>query len=505
MTSSPVFGAVPQGAALFFYILLTQYPYDGCMLTSFGVGDICFAAALLFLFGVFAADAGWNIFLIIFAFAACAATAILFFKTERVWKRAVIFLFALLGGIFYFRAYVLWQTAHNKFPAGKQETFFGVIQEEPKAAGNFVILPISLVKPYTGTVDIFVSRNTGGGYSYGDEVWVQGTVAVSKDAGEPPAVFLPRVRVIALHEGSWLKEAMIDLKQGIVRVIAGIFPADQAALLSGIMIGSTGAISAVLKNQMDISGTTYIVNMYGYKIAILASALAFALKDHLPRRALSAVVLAVIALFVMVSGGSASAVRAGVMGSLAVVARGTGRVFNARNAVTFAALGMVLMNATLLTDAGFRLSFLSFLGIYYLGPPINNLFRWTNGGAFQWKEHSMLSLSTNLAILPIVMNTFGEFSLTSFLSNVLIMIPWVVILTLGAPVIVLGSVSTALTFGVAQVTGVLLRYELFIIRIFSVITVPMPPVFGSAFVVALYYGSLILFSYYYAAPPEKGY
>jgi len=280
-------------------------------------------------------------------------------------------------------------------------------------------------------------------------------------------------------------------------------PADQAALLSGILLGTSGTLDATLKAQMETSGTSYIVNMYGYKIIIITFALTAALKNRVPRRALLWITLGAIALFVFISGGTISAIRAAIMGSLAVVARGTGRIFSARNAITFAAAGMVIADATVLTDAAFQLSFLSFLGIYYLGPPIEHYFHWTDEGVLQWRSHAMLSLSTNLAILPIVMNTFGDFSLTSFVSNILIMIPWLMVIIFGALLMIFSYVAPPLAFCAAQITSVLLQYELFIIHFFATITVPMPAVFGSAFAIALYYGVLILFAHYYATPPAQ--
>ena len=408
-----------------------------------------------------------------------------------------------MAGIFYYHAYTDWQTAHTHLPEGKQAAFFGIVAQEPKPAGNFTMLVVSVLHPYAGTVDVFTMPDSQ--FHYGDELWIEGKPDVSKDLGEPLAVFLPKLRVIAEHQGFWLEEMLINIKDAITKKIIEAFPADEAALLAGIMIGTTGTISATLKAQMETSGTTYIVNMYGYKIAVITAALAVALKDHLPRKILLWITLGAVALFVFASGGTISAVRAAIMGSFAVIAHGTGRMFNPRNAVTFAALGMVFTDATILTDAGFQLSFLSFLGIYYLGPPINNYFHWTDGGAFQWKEHAMLSLATNLAILPIVMNTFGEFSLTSFISNILIMIPWLAVIAFGALFVLASFVSPVLAFCIAQIVGIFLRYELFIIHLFSVITVNMPAVFGSAFVIALYYGILIIFAHYYyhAAATQK--
>lgn len=472
------------------------------MYISTRAGDISFAAAGTFLFGVFAANTGWNLWLLGFTGALFAIAAISLSHFREAWKSiAIIFLAAVIGVLYYY-AYIHWQTAYTKMPTGKQAAFFGIVTEEPKTAGSFILLNVSLLRPYAGTVDIFTSTGSIQ-FHYGDEIWIRGTVNVSKNMGESPVLFLPRLRVVAQHGGFWPKEQSINFKEWIVQKIAQALPADQAALLAGIMIGTTDTLNASLKAQMETSGTSYIVGMYGYKIIIIAFMLAAALKDRLSRRMLLWITLVTILFFVTASGGAISAIRAAIMGSFAIVARGTGKLFNARNALTFAATGMVIANATLLTNAAFQLSFMSFLGIYYLGPPIDNYFHWTNGGALRWKEHAMLSLSTNLAILPIVMNTFGRFSLTSFVSNILIMIPWLAVILFGALVVLFGLISPYLAFCAVQIVSVLLRYELFIIRIFTEFTIPIPAAFDSAFVIALYYGILILFAYYYASPSQK--
>lgn len=436
-------------------------------------GDMAFGVAAAFLFGIFVADNGWNIFRMAAA------------------------------GMLYYHSYNHWQTTHSHVPSGKDVAFFGVITEAPKPAGDFTMLVVSLLHPYAGTLDIFTFPGASQ-FHYGDEIWISGSVAASKDAADPPAIFLPQLRVIAAHQGSWLKEWVINAEQAIEQKIALALPADQAALLAAIMLGTSAPLGAALKAQMETSGTSYIVNMYGYKIIVITFALSAMLKDHVPRRVLVWITLGAIGSFVFLSGGTISAIRAGIMGSLAVVARGTGRVFSARNAVTFAALGMAIANAAVLTDAAFQLSFLSFLGIYYLGPPIKHFFHWTeDAGAFQWRSHTILSLSTNLAILPVVMNTFGSFSLTSFFSNILIMIPWLAVLVSGILLVLFSCLAPPLTFCAAQMTGIVLRYELFIIHFFSACAVPLPPVFGSPLAISLYYGVLILFAHYYVAPSSE--
>ncbi len=506
---SVLLGVAFYRATPFFYILLIPREYDRWMCIAIGtkmkVGDIFFGIAAAFLFGIFAVNMGWNIFLLAATGIIVGGIALLFFSRWRgAWRYCALFFCAAGAGVLYYHAYASWQTAHTHMPTEKSTAFFGVVAEAPKAAGKYTMLVVSLLRPYAGTLDAFTFPDSSQ-FHYGDELWISGSVAggASSAGGESPAMFLPQLRVVAQHQGFWLKELVINVEQDIVRSIAQALPADQAALLAGILLGTSGTLGMALKAQMEVSGTSYIVNMYGYKIIIVTFALTAALADRVPRRALLWITLTMIALFVFISGGTISAIRAAIMGSLAVIARGTGRIFSARNAITFAAVGMAIANATVLTDAAFQLSFLSFIGIYYIGPPIEHYFHWTDEGPLQWRSHAMLSLSTNLAILPVVMNTFGDFSLTSFVSNILIMIPWLAVMIFGALLVIFSYIAPPLAFCVAQITSVLLQYELFIIHFFAVVTTPVPAVFGSAGAIALYYGALILFAYYYAAPSSQ--
>ncbi len=286
---------------------------------NMSAGDVAFGITAAFLFGIFAANSGWNVFLL------GVMGAVIALAVALVQKKyfAAIFLAAGVAGALYYYAYVSWQAAHTYLPSGKGVAFFGILTEAPKPAGKFTMLAVSLLHPYAGTLDIFTFPNAIQ-FHYCDEIWVSGAVTPpsSPAAGDPPAMFLPHVRVVASHQRFWLKEMVINVEQAIVKRIALALPADQAALLSGILLGTTATIGVALKAQMETSGTTYIVTMYGYKIILITFALAAVLKDRVSRRTLLWITLSAVGVFVFVSGGSVSAIRAAIMGSLAVVARG---------------------------------------------------------------------------------------------------------------------------------------------------------------------------------------
>jgi ComEC/Rec2-related protein len=286
-------------------------------------------------------------------------------------------------------------------------------------------------------------------------------------------------------------------------VFNAMLPSRQSELLTAIVSGSTGAVDSDLKSQMSVSGTSYIVGMYGYKINLFAAALFAAGRRFFPRRiALAMVVFAVLA-FIFMAGAPISAIRAGIMMGLVSLARESGRLFRVRNVFTFTAVIMLLSDPTLLGSASFQLSFLSLLGIFMLGPPCRQLFRATGQEFLQWKAHAIMALSVNAAIMPLVMLQFGDFSITSFISNFLIAIPLAAVIGLALVVAALGFLSPHLAFLVAALANVFLSYQLSVIKFFSVVVVPLPLFFQSGFFVALYYFLLTAFIIHYGTQEKE--
>jgi competence protein ComEC len=276
-----------------------------------------------------------------------------------------------------------------------------------------------------------------------------------------------------------------------------VLPAEQSELLSAIMSGSTSAVDPDLKSQMSASGTSYIVGMYGYKINLFAAAILGAGKRLFSRRVALIVVAIAVVAFIFAAGAPTTAIRAGIMIGLVFLAQASGRKFHVRNIFTFTAAAMLLFDPTLLGDAGFQLSFLSLLGIFVLGPPLKRIFRSTGHDLLEWKSHAIMALSVNAAIMPIVMLQFGDFSITSFASNFLIAIPLAVVIGLALAIIALGFLSPHLAFLAGATANIFLSYQLWVIKLFSTVVVPLPAIFQSMFFIALYYFILVAFTIYY--------
>jgi len=274
-------------------------------------------------------------------------------------------------------------------------------------------------------------------------------------------------------------------------------PSEQSELLSAIMSGSTSALDPDLKSQMSASGTSYIVGMYGYKINLFAAAVLGAGKRFFSRRIGFLMVAIAVGVFIVLAGAPLSAIRAGIMMGLVFLAKESGRLFHARNVFTFTALIMLLFDPTLLGDVGFQLSFLSLLGIFILGPPLKQFFHYTGHEFFEWKSNAIMALSVNAAIMPLVMAQFGDFSITSFVSNFLITIPFAIVIGLALAIGALSFVSVHLAFLAGAIANVFLSYQLWVIKLFSTVAIPLPTVFQSGYFAAAYYFVLAAFVIHY--------
>ncbi len=459
---------------------------------ALGIGDRAFVAAAGFLSGVFAAAMGWNIPIIFGAAVACAFGLLVLIKKISLWKEFLFFGVLMLFGAFYYHWRADAAAAKINIVYNRYISFSAVVSDEPQPSQKFLILTADVQPPFAGTVKIFAPPT--GDYAYGDMLQIGGIIAAPDAPGGDPVVFSPKIKIISRHNGFWLREKLIDLKLRVLRNFEAVLPDDQAALLGGIAFGSKVNFSPELKNAMALSSTTHLVAVSGYNITIVILAAESVFGRFLPRRKTFFISIALMLLFVLMTGLQPSAIRAAITGSIALFAKVTGRVYDIRNAIAFAAAVMVAYDpAMLMASVGFQLSFLSLLGIVYLGPPLKKLFRYNGAGFLEWKECAVTTLSAQLAVMPVLIIAFGQFSATAIFANILILSTVPLAMFFGFLLAAFGFISHSLAFFCAKLAGLILFYELAMIRLFAGLPVPVPIKFDSTAVVFAYYGALVFF------------
>jgi competence protein ComEC len=241
--------------------------------------------------------------------------------------------------------------------------------------------------------------------------------------------------------------------------------------MAGMLYGSKQGFSSELMDYFSRTGVTHIIAVSGFNISIIALILMnVCVYAGLYRRQAFWLVIFFIVLFVIFTGGSASAVRAAVMGSIVLYAEKSGRTALIGYLLVYTATLMMIMNPyVLFWDAGFQLSFLATLGLVYVSPVLKTWFIFKKIPVFlsAFLDNFVSTLSAIIATLPFILFQFGTLSVVAPVVNMLVLwiIPWLMLC--GFVALVVGVVFAPLGHAVAFVGHVGMVYVLMVVEWFG--------------------------------------
>lgn len=464
--------------------------------------DKAFYICAFFLLGVFL----FSIFKSIAIIVLISAIGAVYFLTLKQYKW-LWFLPGIIFGAFYYSLFSKIQERIS-IPFGNNSVEGIVIDVDHRSASQGIALALSA--PNSGKIKL--TDKPYPRIEYGDQLSVSGNIekiapemadSYAKDGIYGTAKFA-KINILAHGRGNWLMSGLISFREKIVAIFSRVLPSDESALLAGITLGEREGFSDEFKEKMSLSGTTHIVALSGYNISIIALVITNILIAFVSRSAAFYLTSLAIILFVAMTGAEASAVRAAIMGILALLAQETQRQFSMRNAIVIAAFGMVLLNPRVLVfDLGFQLSFAALIGIVYLLPILKYFIKTDQPGLLSWRENGLTTLSAQLAVFPLLLGKFGVVSVTSILANILILEAMPITMALGFVIAGTGFISVFLAQIIAFTAYILLTYELWVIGVFSRLSIPLSaPWFG--FTAAIIYYSVLAFVIIYYGPRFVG-
>jgi competence protein ComEC len=194
------------------------------------------------------------------------------------------------------------------------------------------------------------------------------------------------------------------------------------SLLIGILLGDRQDLSPAMKNNFTLSGVSHILAVSGYNISLISITL-LSLSHWLafPRRRAFYLIITLIAFFVILTGASASVVRAGLMGTISLLAKHLGRKSSIYHILLYTAAAMAIQNPlVLLHDIGFQLSFLSTFGLLYLSTKIESHLTWISE-KFDLRSNLSTTFSAMITTTPLILIYFGRLSIVAPLTNLLVL------------------------------------------------------------------------------------
>lgn len=407
--------------------------------------------AQIFLYGCLAMLAGVGLASLVgvsyfLLWLAAAIAAVLFFAGIAIRNRKVAVAGIMLAGFIlgFWRFESVWRYAQDSQLAklnGKTAEINGIIVGDPvlgQANQQIILEP--------GGIDgkILVIANRYPEYRYGDRIkFAAGLEAPRNSDGFDYQNYLakdgiysmaryPKIELISQNNGNLVYSGLLSIKRKLKEGIGRVLPAPHNSLLIAILLGDQSGLAGCsakeleadpdcvkLKEKLNISGLRHLAAVSGTHIAIMAGIIAPLLValGWWRQKALWATLVFVWA-FVAMIGFPASAVRAGIMGGLMILAQIIGRLADTARIVTIAAVFMVLQNPLVLRfDIGFQLSFLAVLGMAYFAKPIERRADFIS----KWARQPLATtLAAEIFTLPLLIYNFGYVPFYAPITNLLV-------------------------------------------------------------------------------------
>jgi len=408
-----------------------------------------------------------------------------FYENKKVVVVGFCFMLCSVGMFWFgFNLFEIENSELIKFN-GKEVVVEGRVSIDPERGAEKMQMTVDVFddKEKLGKILVFTDKYFPA--EFGDTVKIKGIIKIpdkfddfdyrgylAKD-GISMIVSFPKIEIIK-SQNTFIGR-VYDFKKELGRKIKENIPADSSPILEAMILGNDQLMDKELKDKLSKSGLSHVIAISGSHIVIF-SAMLFEVLIFFglwrKQALLGSIIFTVLYIFLV--GMPASGVRAGIMVGLLFLAQLISRQsFNLRTLVIAASI-MLLFNPLLLKfDLGFQLSFLAVLGIILIAPVFNKWLDVIFKGKIAWlREIIAMTVAAQLFTLPLLISSFGYFSLVSLFSNIIVLPITPILMALGILVPFLGVI-------VALPCSILLSYLMIVVDIssrasFTIMEVDLP-------------------------------
>lgn len=342
-------------------------------------------------------------------------------------KTALFLALVLIFGSFYADFSDRHHRARAEVLAGKEQIL----------SGRIVSLPEE--KPYgqsfyldTGSQKLFVmAREKTAGY--GDEVTFTATpyqpegrrffgdfdyARYLKSKGVYLCAYTTGLDITRRADGraAWWDVAF--LRERLLDAADTLWSGEERMFARAILLGNSDLSSEEFRDKLADSSLSHVIAVSGLHISLMALVIQTVFRALTrKRRFIPLLTIPFLWFFVFLTGASPSAVRAGMMTSLALVAAFFGEYYDGFTAMAFSALCLLVYNPFLIYSLSFELSYAAVAGILLFAGPLKSCFK-----GFPWAyltDTLCVTLSAQIFTVPILAVTFGSMPLFSVFANLL--------------------------------------------------------------------------------------
>lgn len=365
------------------------------------------AAAISFLVGLLAGHAGIRP-----SQAILASSAVLVVLSFR--SRWLVFSLVILG-----LSLGIWRAARSDLDhqvlqrhfGGKVELAGEVIDDPALSDAGYVTFSLGKLsldgRKVPGTV-----RVTGPNFKLQRGYQVTASGKLQPTVGSADGSLFSVVSVTSTHQGQ-----IERYRQRFIVGMRNSLPSPLSDFGLGLLLGSRSLLPKSLQDQLAAVGLSHLVAVSGYNLTILVN-FAYRPLRRLSKFWAASITSWLIAAFLLVSGFSASIVRAAIVAGLSLFTAYYGRKPHPVSLIALSAAATTAWRPEWLwSDLGWQLSFLAFIGILVVAPALQA--RFLTKGAFSGLLAE--SLSAQWLTMPLIALRFGQLPLVGPVANLLIL------------------------------------------------------------------------------------
>ncbi len=377
---------------------------------------------------------------------------------------------------------------------GNKIEISGIISSEPEKTDKQQILTVDFKNIFISTSSVavsgkgIVSTDLYPGFNYGDLIKIYGTLSkpenFSNSAGGASTtddfdyisylakddiyykIDFAQAKFISSGHGNSVQAFLFKIKDAFIENLNKTIVEPEASFLGGILIGAKNSMDKDTTEILRKSGLSYIVVLSGYNITVVANAIEKTF-SFLPRNIGFLGGVFGIILFVIMSGSSSTAIRAGIMALIVILADATHRNYQAGRALIFAGVLMVIFNPKILVfDLSFQLSFIATVAIIYVAPILENKFGFITE-KFNLRSTISSTVSAQILVLPLILYSMGTLSLVAIPANIFVIASIPATMLFGFIAGMLGFLWLPLALPFAWISWIFLAYIINISKFFA--------------------------------------
>ena len=227
-----------------------------------------------------------------------------------------------------------------------------------------------------------------------------------------------------------------------------------ASLIKGILLGDTSKIEENIQENFRTTNISHILAVSGMHISYIIIGIHLIFCSKVGKRKTRFIVIIFLIFYMLITGFSASIVRAGIMG---IISMGAGILYRKNDIWTSISISLAIIliyNPFLITNIGLQFSYLGTIGIIIFHKNIFEILKSIKLKNPKWKyklkrrsiliigkikEILAITFSAQLSILPITIYHFNLYSTYFFLSNLLVSV-------IIGPIIIIGALFILFSF-----------------------------------------------------------